>query len=209
MTKEELFFKIGWKATGAFAWFMWVVGSFLSYWGFTHLSAVPLWVKVVAGGFAIGINIVEFVLNRMTMEELMSMDTVGDAVLRLFGVVCYIYDCWSNILGFMLVFGYATFMVGWNSDITMTIFAVIFGIAFAIGPEPLYIRYLHEMEKLKSQGSRQSHTSFSASLMPNVQHRKQYKPSYKPSYKPLYPSTPQDDEYTPLRSLDDTVDGVG
>lgn len=196
MTKEELFFKIGWKAASAFAWFMWVVGSFLSYWGFTHLSAVPLWVKVVAGGFAIGINIVEFVLNRMTLEEFMDMKTIGDAVLRLFGVVCYIYDCWSNILGFMLVFGYTSFMVGWNSDVVMTVFAIIFGVAFAIGPEPLYIKYLHEMEENKAEQGRYKRSQTTSA-------RQQQGST---NNKPDYSKSLQGGGFTPYKNIKDYLD---
>lgn len=149
------FIWMGWQGVGGFAWFMWGVSSFLSYWGFTHLNtAIPVWMKVVAIGFSIGMNFVEFMLSNMSIDELLDIKNVGDIVLRLFGVVCYLYDIWTNILGFMLVIiGIEMSLVdAWKSDSVMATFCILFGIAFAIGPEPLYKKYLNskvEYPKLK------------------------------------------------------------
>lgn len=137
-----------WQGVGGFSWFMWVASSFLSYWGFTHSgSTVVWWMQIIAIGFAIGINFVEFMLDNMNMDDLLSIHNVGDVVLRVFGVVCYLYDIWTNILGFLVIIVGLTsnnLIQAFQINTVMSIFAVLFGIGFAIGPEPLYIKFLKE-----------------------------------------------------------------
>lgn len=143
--EKSVFFWLGWQGVGAFCWFMWIAGSFLSYWGFVHVSPHSVWwVRVIAGGLAIGINFVEFMLNRMSLDELIEVNTFGDAVLRFFGLVCYAYDIYTNVLGFLSVVGFtaASILTAVNQDATMAVFAIFFGILVAVGPEPLYIRFL-------------------------------------------------------------------
>lgn len=147
-SEKNVFFWVGWQGVGIFSWFMWIAGSWLSYWGFVHAAGNPVWwVRLIAAGLSIGINFVEFMLNRMTLDELIDVHTFGDVVLRAFGLVCYSYDIYTNVLGFLGVVGFTTVSIigAVQQDATMAIFAIMFGVLTAVGPEPLYIRYLQNI----------------------------------------------------------------
>lgn len=144
--EHPMFYWIGWQGLGAFCWFMWGMSSFMSYWGLIALAPnIPVWMKITAIGMAIGINFVEFMLNRMTIDELLTINDVSDFILRLFGVICYLYDIFTNVIAFLAVVNLAaTGTLSPSLRIALNIFAGFFGFLFAVGPEPTYIKFLKE-----------------------------------------------------------------
>lgn len=140
------FYWIGWQGLGLFCWFMWGASSFMSYLGLITIApGVTPWMKVIAAGMSIGINFVEFMFNRMTIDELREINDVSDIILRMFGVVCYLYDIFTNVIAFIAVVSIAagTVNIVWVR-VSLYIFASFFGFLFAVGPEPTYIKFLKE-----------------------------------------------------------------
>lgn len=136
-----------WEGVAISSWFMWIVSSFLSYWGLTHLAPnLPTWMKDIAIGFSIVINFVEFMIDQKGWRALLHPETFGDVVLRLFGLGCYGYDILTNVEGFIAIvfaaFGVTQISQAWAIDPTLTIMAITFGFCFAAGPEPVYLEYL-------------------------------------------------------------------
>ncbi len=135
------------QGVGASCYFMWAGSSFFSYWGFTRLAPnAPWWVKAIAGGFAVAINFIEFMGDNFSWQEFWHPKYMRDYILRAFWFVCYAYDIYTNMLGWLGVVGLNvdSMWAAWQVNQTMTTFAALFGIGFAIGPEPVYIWYLEQ-----------------------------------------------------------------
>ncbi len=136
------------QGVGASCWFMWIGSSFFSYWGFTRLAPnAPWWVKAIAGGFAVAINFIEYMGDNFSWVEFWHPKYMRDYILRAFWAVCYVYDIYTNMLGWIGVVGMTdahSMIAAWKENETMTTFAGLFGIGFAIGPEPVYIWFLEQ-----------------------------------------------------------------
>lgn len=149
------FYWLGWQGVGIFCWFMWGASSYMSYLGFiTVAPGVPAWMKIIAGGMSIGINFIEFMFNRMTIEELREVNDVSDVILRMFGVVCYLYDIFTNVIAFIAVVSIAAGTVNtmWIR-VALYVFASFFGFLFAVGPEPTYIKFLKDKPAFPGWGT--------------------------------------------------------
>lgn len=145
--EQTMFYWIGWQGVAAFCWFMWGTSTLMSYWAFTALAPnIPMWVKIVSIGVSIGINFVEFMFNRMGIDELLEIHNVSDVILRLFGVVAYVYDIYTNVIAMIAVVSVAANLVGasMHNTTTLTILAGTLGALIAVGPEPLYLKFLEE-----------------------------------------------------------------
>lgn len=126
-----------------FAYFGWVVSSIFSFIGVMEVAHLPWFMYIIAAVFAVGVNVVEAGMGRVSFDELRHPKDINALVTILFGVACYGYDVWTNIAGFCFMFtGTAMIAVAWGVDKTLLVWPFIFGILFAFGPEPMYRFYL-------------------------------------------------------------------
>lgn len=135
------------QGVGASCWFMWGASTFLSYWGFTRLAPnAPTWVKAIAFGVSASINFVEYMIDNFSWYDFWHPKYIRDYILRAFGAVAYVYDIYTNILGFIGVVGIPTdnISLAFQLDAPMAAFASMFGFLIATGPEPLYIWFLEQ-----------------------------------------------------------------
>lgn len=135
-----------------FSYFGWGVSSIYSFIGVVAVAHLPWYMYAIAGVFAIGVNVVEAGMGRVTLAELAQKDVNGIVTVA-FGFFCYLYDIWTNIAGFCFMFtGTANVALAWNAEKTLLTWPIIFGVLFAIGPEPLYRFYLTHTFPKPSRG---------------------------------------------------------
>lgn len=126
-----------------FSYFGWGVSSVFSFIGVVAVAHLPWYMYLIAGVFAIGVNVVEAGMGRVSFDELAHPKDINGIVTVAFGFFCYLYDMWTNVAGFCFMFtGTANIALAWNADKSLLVWPIIFGILFAIGPEPLYRFYL-------------------------------------------------------------------
>lgn len=192
-----------WEGVGGSSWFMWAVSTFLSYWGLTHLVPnLPGWVKGIALGFSIIINFIEFMVDQMGWGQFWTVKTVGDVVLRMFAVVCYLYDILTNIVGFLVIIhtgldiNLVSAQVGLSKDVISGIFdfiAICIGFSFSAGPEPVYLHYLSNKSPYPGVHPFQSiWNKFTGFADYRVSNKVQYpapKSSYKAEHRPQWGET--------------------
>ncbi len=126
-----------------FSYFGWGVSSIFSFIGVVAVANLPIYMYIIAAAFAVGVNIVEAGMGRVSFDELAHPKDINGIVTVIFGFFCYVYDIWTNIAGFCFMFtGTANVVMAWNVDKTLLVWPLIFGVLFAIGPEPLFRFYL-------------------------------------------------------------------
>lgn len=131
------------EANKYFAYFGWVTGSIFSFIGVMEVPHLPWFMYIIALVFAIGVNVVEAGMGRLSFNELRHPKDMNGIVTLCFGLVCYAYDIFTNIAGFCFMFtGTVNMVMAWHVDKTLLVWPVLLGVLFAIGPEPLYRFYL-------------------------------------------------------------------
>jgi hypothetical protein len=143
--KLQVFEWYGYQLMAGFAYFGWGVSSVFSYIGVISVTNLPWWMKAIAAVFSVGVNVVEFMFNRMSIEDVFHPESVDDVILTIFGLTCYAYDYWTNMLGFLILFAQTTNVIlVWHTDKTLLIWPSLFALGFAFGPEPLFKRFLRD-----------------------------------------------------------------
>ncbi len=151
-TKTSLFDWYILEANKYFAYFGWGTSSIFSFIGVMEVAHLPWFMYIIAAVFAVGVNVVEAGMGRLSFQELRHPKDLNGIVTLCFGLVCYAYDIWTNVAGFCFMFtGTASVALAWNVDKSLLVWPVLLGVLFAIGPEPLYRFYLtHAFQKPKS-----------------------------------------------------------
>lgn len=173
-----------------FSYFGWGVSSIYSFIGVVAVANLPWYMYIIAAVFAVGVNVVEAGMGRVTLGELAQKDVNGIVTVA-FGFFCYVYDIWTNIAGFCFMFtGTANVALAWNADKTLLTWPIIFGILFAIGPEPLYRFYLtHTFPKPAKVIQYQKKWSQTPSQPPKNWRPPDNPPGYTKSPKPYNPQS--------------------
>lgn len=115
---------------------LWIVSIIFSYQGFALDSGSGMgWVGVI---MAFAITVLELIFNTNTTDDLTdSKSTFGEWILVIGGVLAYIYDIWTNILGLYAARNVAMPSISHLGADFLIPFIV--GAFIAILPEPLFV----------------------------------------------------------------------
>lgn len=131
------------EANKYFAYFGWGTSSIFSFIGAIEVAHLPWYMYIIAAVFAVGVNVVEAGMGRVSFDELWPPKDINAIITAVFGFICYVYDIFTNVSGFCFMFtGTANIALAWGVDKTTLVWPILLGIMFAIGPEPLYRFYL-------------------------------------------------------------------
>lgn len=144
------FKKLGLNVSSKFVWLVSIVFSLLGFVGFLNdrtveQATLPEWLfyafVVIGIGLSIVVNMLELALNSEQISKVMNRNMeVNDVVLWIGGIVAYLYDIYTNVIGLSLL------MQGTiNLGIVPTegkIIVIVWGVLLAILPEPMYIKSL-------------------------------------------------------------------
>jgi hypothetical protein len=113
---------------------LWLVSIVFSYNGFGISNSDVAWAGAV---LAFAVTVLELIFNTNTLNGLLNNNNVefGEWILVIGGALAYVYDVWTNILGFYV-------MQGKPAPDTITISFIVpflFGCLVAILPEPMFV----------------------------------------------------------------------
>lgn len=112
---------------------LWIVSIVFSYQGFKISNNDVAWAGIV---LSFAVTVLELIFNTNTLNGLLNENIeFGEWILVLGGAIAYIYDVWTNILGFYV-------MQNKPAPETITLGFVVpflFGMLVAILPEPMFV----------------------------------------------------------------------
>lgn len=144
------FKKLGLNVSSKFVWLVSIVFSLLGFVGFLNdrtsaQASLPEWLfygfVIIGIGLSIVVNMLELALNSEQLSKITTNNLeVNDVILWVGGIVAYLYDIYTNVIGLSLL------MQGTiNLGIVPTegkIIVIVWGVLLAILPEPMYIKSL-------------------------------------------------------------------
>lgn len=144
------FKKLGLNVSSKFVWLVSIIFSLLGFIGFlndrgTGQSALPTWLfygfVLIGIGLSVVVNMLELALNSEQLSKITNRNMeVNDVVLWIGGIVAYLYDIYTNVIGLSLLMQGTV-----NLGIVSTegkIIVIVWGILLAVLPEPMYIKSL-------------------------------------------------------------------
>lgn len=144
------FKKVGLNISSKFVWLVSIVFSLLGFVGFLNdraigQSALPNWLfygfVIIGIGLSIVVNMLELALNSEQLSKVMNRNMeVNDVVLWIGGIVAYLYDIYTNVIGLSLLMQ-GTINLG-SVPVEGKIIVIVWGVLLAILPEPMYIKSL-------------------------------------------------------------------
>jgi hypothetical protein len=158
---------------------LWAVSMVFSYLGFSISNNNIAWVGAV---LAFAVTVLELIFNTNTVSGLLNENDetrFGEWLLVFGGFVAYIYDAWTNILGFYAMQNRAmpdSINVGF-------VVPLLFGLLVATLPEPMFIWGMGWNKSNPSMTSRnprseQSHKPYSYEKSPLPQSQKVITPAF-------------------------------
>lgn len=137
------FIKTGLKIGAVFLWIASTVFSLFGLIGvLRQTQTITGWLWwfffFISLGLSALVNLLELVLNREDLNSLFRDWKVSDLVLWIFGIFSYMYDIYTNVAGLAL-FTLGTAEI-FKVPFTELLIPLFFGLAIAIGPEPMYTK---------------------------------------------------------------------
>jgi len=113
---------------------LWIISIVFSYKGFNFSTNHSMaWAGII---MAFAVTVLELIFNTNSIESLLGDRNAefGEWILVIGGLLAYVYDIWTNIIGILAVQGKSFDLTTWS-----VVVPILVGTFMAILPEPMFV----------------------------------------------------------------------